>query len=339
MHRSEITLNLSGVRQNAELLMRELSGTELWAVVKANAYGHGALPVAQASMEVGADALCVATLNEGIALRKALPSARIIVMGPVSPRDISAARDGRLECVAHTDEMARLLADQVDYHLKINTGLNRWGIESPAAVHRGRMVGVMSQFATDGDPDITSRQLSAFLDLAAQAPGAMRHIANSCAAWLFPETHLDAVRAGCTLVGFPPSPDSDFGIRPTLRWTSYLAQVRRVSRGQTLGYEGAYRAHSDSFMGIVPVGYGDGFDVKLAGTRIFVGDQSAQVVAVYMDALCVIMDDWAPTDTPVTLIGDGVSLADHAKIAGIDPWELSVGLVDDSRRTLRRVAD
>ncbi|MFJ3713677.1 alanine racemase [Streptomyces sp. NPDC090053] len=339
MHRSELMLDLSAVRRNAELLAKELSGAELWAVVKANAYGHGALAVSRTAMEAGASALCVATLNEGLALRQEIPRARIIVMGPISPNEIRAARDGKLECVAHTGEMARFLGDQVDYHLKINTGLNRWGIENPDLIPRGRAVGVMSQFATDGDPEITYRQLSVFLDVAKRVPGATRHIANSCAAWLFPETHLDAVRSGCTLVGFPPSPDADFGIQPTLRWTSYLAQTRRVAQGESLGYEGAYRVPKNSVMGIVPVGYADGFNAKLGGTRILVGDKSAQVVAVFMDAMSIILDEPAPVGSQVTLIGEGVSLDEHAKIAGIEPWELSAGIIDDPRRTLRNVTN
>ncbi|WP_406414797.1 alanine racemase [Streptomyces sp. NBC_01614] len=319
--------------------MKKLDGAELWAVVKANAYGHGAIPVARAALEVGASALCVATLNEGLSLRNVMPGERIIVMGPLSPHDIAIAREAKLECVAHTDEMVELLAAQVDFHLKINTGLNRWGIESPPVTSNGRLVGVMSQFATDGDPDITSRQLAAFLDVSANSTGAVRHIANSCAAWLFPETQLDAVRSGCTLVGFPPTPDVDFGIRPTLRWTSYLAQVRRVSPGETIGYEGSYRVPKNTIMGLIPVGYADGFNVNLVGTHVLVGDARAQVVSVYMDAMCVILDRKLPTGTPVTLVGDGITFADHAKNAAIDSWEISAGLVDDARRTLRRIVD
>ncbi|MEU2429988.1 alanine racemase [Streptomyces sp. NPDC007861] len=337
MHRSEITLDLSSVTRNVELLMKHLERAELWAVVKANAYGHGALPVARSALEVGASALCVATVKEGTFLRSSIPRHRIIVMGPVSPADVPTARDANLECVAHDEAMIPLLEREVDFHLKLNTGLNRWGLQAPTGTHHRRMVGVMSQFATDGNPDITARQLADFLDLSARTPGAVRHIANSCAAWLFPETQLDAVRSGCALVGFPPSSDQDFGLRPTLRWSSYLAQTRRVARGERIGYEGAYRVADDAVMGLVPVGYADGFNVNLAGTHVLVGDAPAQVVAVYMDAVAVVLQKEAPTGTPVTLVGDGISLDAHAKVAGIDSWELSAGLIDDPRRTFRRV--
>src|SRR5947207_4740431 len=106
MHRSEITIDLGAVRRNARTLLRALDGAELWAVVKANGYGHGALDVARAALGAGAAALCVATVEEGVALRDELREPRILVMGPTAPRpEIAAAREARLELVISGNEL------------------------------------------------------------------------------------------------------------------------------------------------------------------------------------------------------------------------------------------
>src|SRR2546423_11328065 len=123
MHRSELTIDLAAVRRNAQTLLRALDGAELWAVVKANGYGHGAADVAGASLGAGATGLCVATVPEGLALRREFPTARIVVMGPAGNREVADARDAQLELVIATDEIP---AD-VRAHLKLDTGIGRWG--------------------------------------------------------------------------------------------------------------------------------------------------------------------------------------------------------------------
>jgi alanine racemase len=315
-----------------------LDGTDLWAVVKANAYGHGATAVARAALSAGAAALCVATVKEGMALHREFPSARIIVMGPVAKGEISAARDAALECVAHDVHAIPALAEHVDFHLKINTGLNRWGISEPVPVLSRRLVGVMSQLATDGNEAITSRQLNSFLQISQDLPSVTRHIANSCAAWLYPQTHLDAVRSGCALLGIPPMPGRDVGLRPVLRWTSYVAQVRELRAGECVGYENGHPLDKAAITALIPVGYADGFNVGLTGTTVLVGDVPAVVTAIYMDALTVIVPRRVQTGAPVTLIGEGASLDQHSAMTGVDSWRITAGVVDDPRRHYRRVS-
>src|SRR5881397_81029 len=124
MHRSEITVDLGALRRNVRTLVRELDGAELWAVVKANGYGHGAVDVAGAALGSGASALCVATVQEGLALRPQYTEARILVMGPAaSSRDIAHAREADLELAVADDE----LPDGVRVHLKLETGMGRYG--------------------------------------------------------------------------------------------------------------------------------------------------------------------------------------------------------------------
>src|SRR6478752_7453541 len=124
MHRSELSIDLAALRRNARTLLHALAGSELWAVVKANGYGHGAADVAGAALGAGATALCVATVPEGLELRHEFTTARIVVMGPAGSREVAHARDARLELVVATDEVPA----GVPVHLKLDTGMGRWGL-------------------------------------------------------------------------------------------------------------------------------------------------------------------------------------------------------------------
>ena len=123
MHRSEITIELGAIRHNARRLLETLDGAELWAVVKANGYGHGATDVARAALEAGASALCVVTVAEALDLRRELPEARLIVMCPTD--ELAEAREARVELVISGGDE---IPDDVPVHLKLNTGMGRWGL-------------------------------------------------------------------------------------------------------------------------------------------------------------------------------------------------------------------
>ena len=138
MERSCFTLDLGAIRRNAATLLRAVEGAEVWAVVKAEGYGHGAVDVSKAGLEAGATALCVATLPEALHLRAALRNARIVVMGPVSDREIGEARVARLELVAADGR----IPEGVKVHLKVDTGMGRWGLSELPAPTRD-VVGLM----------------------------------------------------------------------------------------------------------------------------------------------------------------------------------------------------
>src|SRR5579875_2097073 len=149
--RSEVTIDLGALRANARRLLRALAGAELWAVVKANGYGHGALDCARAALEAGASALCVATVGEALELRAALPDARLLVMGPTD--ELAAAREARLElCVSGP------VPEGIPVHVKLDTGMGRWGIAELASPPRN-VVGLMTHLATaDSDPAFAREQ-------------------------------------------------------------------------------------------------------------------------------------------------------------------------------------
>src|SRR5437868_7908280 len=177
MQRSELTIDLGAIRHNARRLLDVLDGAELWAVVKANGYGHGAGDVARAALGAGATALCVATVAEGVELRQGQPEARILIMGPTDdPREIAAARDARLELVVS----GGAIPEDIPVHLKLDTGMGRYGFgELPPPT--ANTVGLMTHLATaDSDPAFAEQQLLRFREAAAGSdPRLTRHAANS----------------------------------------------------------------------------------------------------------------------------------------------------------------
>ena len=215
MARSVFTLDLGAIRHNARALLRALDGAELWAVVKADGYGHGATDVAGAVLEAGAAMLCVATVPEALVLRRAFPSARVLVMGPTRADEVGVAREAALELVA----AAGPIPEGVPVHLKLDTGMGRWGLGELPAPGR-EVVGLMSHFASaDADAAFTELQTTRFLEATAPYSHLTRHLANSAGALRFPKARLDAARCGIALYGISPfgTDPAEDGLRPALR--------------------------------------------------------------------------------------------------------------------------
>jgi alanine racemase len=338
VERSSFTLDLGAIRRNAETLLRAAGGAELWAVVKAEGYGHGAVDVSKAGLEAGATALCVATLPEALHLRAALRNARIVVMGPVSDREIGEARVARLELVAADGR----IPEGVKVHLKVDTGMGRWGLSELPAPTR-EVVGVMSHLASaEADPAFTQLQVDRFREATAQLGSLTRHIANSAATLRYAEARFDAVRCGIALYGISPfgGAPADEGLEPALRWESYVALVKRLEPGESTGYGRRFVAEEPTWIGIVPVGYADGFRRGLTGTTVRVeGEQRKVLGTISMDSFAVELSDEVPLGTPVTLVGRGATLEDHAQVAGTINYELAVEVTSDPRRTRRTVTD
>jgi alanine racemase len=336
VHRSELTVDLGAVRRNARTLLRALGGAELWAVVKANGYGHGAVDVAGAALGAGATALCVATVPEALELRRELAAARILVMGPASEAEIGQARDARLELVVTSDA----IPERVPVHVKLDTGMGRWGLSELPALSRD-VVGVMTHLATaDDDLDFARTQIERFRVATESCTHLTRHAANSAAALRLPEAHFDAGRCGIALYGVSPfgtDPAAD-GLEPALSWTSCIAHTRLLEPGESTGYGRRFVAARRTWVGIVPVGYADGFRRDLTGTRVRVGDELRPVVGtVSMDAFAVELERDVPVGTPVVLLGRGVTVEEHARVAGTIGYELLTRIESDPRRCRRVV--
>ena len=321
MHRSELTVDLGAIRQNAQTVMRASGGAELWAVVKADAYGHGAADVARVVLEAGARALCVATVAEALELRRTQGDARLLVMGPWLEDQVAAARDARVELTSADGR----LPEGVPVHLKLDTGMGRWGLselERPGS----DVVGLMTHLATaDCDEAFAREQLERFRRLTDQHADLTRHAANSAAALRLPESRLDAVRCGLALYGLSPfgTDPADDDLVPALAWRSYLAQVKRLEPGESTGYGRRFHAERPAWIGIVPVGYADGFRRDLTGTEVLVEGERRRVVGtVSMDAFAVELPGPLPVGTQVTIVGDGLLAEEHARVAGTITYEL-----------------
>lgn len=338
VERSCFTIDLGAVRRNAGTLLRAAGGAELWAVVKAEGYGHGAVDVSRAALEGGASALCVATLSEALHLRAAKRDARILVMGPVSEREIGEARAARLELVAADGR----IPEGVRVHLKVDTGMGRWGLSELAAPTRD-VVGVMSHLASaEADAEFTRRQIERFREVVAGLDGLTRHIANSAATLRYDEARFDAVRCGIALYGISPfgaDPTAD-GLEPVLRWESYLALVKLLQPGESTGYGRRFVADRPTWIGIVPVGYADGFRRDMTGTEVLVAGERRRVVGtISMDAFAVELDRQLRPGTPVTLVGSGVLIEEHARVAETIAYEIATGLNTRSGRARRVTTD
>jgi alanine racemase len=339
MQRSELTIDLGAIRRNVRRLLDVLAGAELWAVVKANGYGHGALDVGGAALEAGASVLCVATVAEALELRREFPDARILVMGPTSTStEISSAREAALELVVPDAE----IPEGVRVHLKLDTGMGRWGLSELPPPSAG-VVGLMSHLASaDCDPEFTATQIARFREATEPYGRLARHLANSAGALRFPDARFDAARCGVAIYGLSPfgtSPGDD-GLEPALRWSSFLAQVRRLNAGESTGYGRRFVAERPTWIGIVPVGYADGFRRDLTGTEIRIEGEPRRVVGtISMDALAVELGSELPVGTPVTLLGEGVMAEDHARVAGTINYELVCGINSDRARSRRVVVD
>ena len=338
MHRSEITIDLGALRRNVRRLREVLGDSELWAVVKADAYGHGAIDVAGAVLGEGAKVLCVATTGEALGLRGEFPDARILIMGPTVGRELAIAREARFEVVVFETE----IPEGVRVHLKLDTGMGRWGLSElpdlPVEV-----VGLMTHLATaDSDPAFAKQQLERFEQATRQYSHLERHAANSAAALRLPEARLDASRCGVALFGLSPfgGDPSDDGLEPVLRWESRLAQVRQLGPGESTGYGRRFSVDQPTWIGVVPVGYADGFRRDMTGTEVSVEGERRRVVGtVSMDALAVELSEQLPVGTPVTLIGDGVLAEAHAAVAETINYELVCRISSAPARTRRTVLD
>jgi alanine racemase len=227
-------------------------------------------------------------------------------------------------------------------HVKLDTGMGRWGaseLPSPAR----EVVGVMTHLATaDTDPGFARLQVERFREATAALTHLTRHVANSAAALRIPEARFDAARCGIALYGLSPfgTDAGDDGLEPVLSWTSEIALSKLLRAGESTGYGRRFVADRDTWIGIVPVGYADGFRRDLTGTEVRVAGERRRVVGtVSMDATAVLLERELPPGTPVTIVGKGMPLEEHARVAGTITYELACGIARSPLRSRRVVMD
>lgn len=361
-----VLISCRALLHNAAVLRRRLrAGTRLCAIIKANAYGHGADLVAdtlcncaleragQASPTPAADALAVASLDEaaGLSLRADV-RVPVIVFRPLENAFVGrqrvkieeAIRQGWVLTVctpAAAEDLARIalsLKRRADVQVMVDTGMTRSGI-APEQLDELlqridsrpslRLAGVCTHFASSEEPDsgFTREQLGRFTRATAEIPEryrgrVLRHAANSAAAFLAPESHLDMIRPGLALYGIDPTgrPNTDRPLRPALRWTAPLIGITDVPAGATVGYGQTWTAERPTRVGLVPVGYADGYSRRFSNrARVLVHGHAAPVIGrVSMDLTTIDL-----TDVPHSSIGDEVVLLDNDPLSPVSVYQLA----------------
>lgn len=353
--RHRTIIDAAAIHANAAHLIR-IAGVPLYAVVKADGYGHGAVTAARAALAAGATAVCVATLDEAVAVRDAIVGARVIVLSPIPPgreREV-----GGLELVVSTPAGVALARgrDDVRVHVKVDTGMGRWGLPLEEArelgdllAAGGRLAGLASHLATSEEPDptFTERQVERFAAVAATFPACPRHLANSGGALYHAATRFDAVRCGIALYGISPrdDPPAADGLRPALRLESAVVALRDLEPGDSSGYGRRLIARARQRIALVPVGYADGYPRALSGRAdvIIRGRRMPIEATVSMDQLAVSVpaDATVAIGDPVTLIGrDGgeeITLSELARRGGTVGYEIACCLRERAGRGWREV--
>jgi alanine racemase len=311
----------------------------LCAVVKADGYGHGAVPAARAALRGGASWLAVATAREAFELRSEGVDGPLLIMGALSPTEVLIAARAEADVVAWREDFAAALPRELRVHVKLDTGMGRLGTRDPDEASRvvaalgDRCVGLMTHFATSDEDDQTflDAQLAEFNTWIARHPGLLTHAANSAAAIRRPDARFDLVRCGIAIYGLDPfhRDPADHGLEPALELVSYVAEVKRCEPGQSAGYGRRFVAERPTWLGTVPIGYGDGYRRALTNNAevLIDGRRFPVVGTVSMDNITVDLGDDPPDrGSEVVLIGDGLLAEEMAARLGTINYEITCGI-------------
>ncbi len=343
MNPTVVEISLPALRHNLRQVARRVGTASIMTVVKANAYGHGTVPVARALLEAGAHQLGVATAAEGQELRQAGITAPILVMGGIFPEDMPLLQELHLtpvlpsrDAILMTARLVNARSEPLPVHLKVDTGMNRLGLtrEEFLEILRAdwpptlRLEGLMSHLASADVRDDASAedQLARFRELldAAKSAGLtvkIAHIANTAAILRFPASYFDLVRPGLMLYGYANGPSAATDLRPALSWKTRIVQVKRIGAGQPISYGGTFVTSRPSTLAILPVGYADGYSRALSNSgHVLVGGRAVPIVGrVCMDLTVVDVSDLPnvrPGDEAVLVGRQGAAAITADDLAG-----------------------
>jgi len=353
--RTTVVIRRCALAHNVEWLRKRLPPrTRIMAVVKANAYGHGAALLAPALQQVGVDAFGVAATAEARELRDAGVTAPIYLLSPVLPDEAEAVLSTRAVCLVQDVDFVRRLSQEAcrhgqsqEVHLKVDVGMSRFGVSPERAAQIAqaiedmpnvRLTGIATHFpCADSDADLTRSQWNLFERIAGEVSHRlgrplMRHAAASAAVLNVPEASADMVRCGLLVYGIAPSGyrSAELGLRPALSLHTRVTALRRISAGTSVGYGATFIARRETLVATVPVGYGDGY-LRALGNRAQVllrGRRVPVIGRVCMDQMMLdATDTGAEIGDVVTLIGrqDGeeITVNEVAGWLGTTPHEVT----------------
>ena len=326
-----IEVDLDAIRYNVNQLQQRLSNTtKIYAVVKANGYGHGDAEVAKAALQSGAEALAVALLEEAIKLREAGITAPIIVLGWVAPEHVPIAAKEQITLTFFQKEWLQQVKSQdfkelLKLHLKVDTGMGRIGIQKLEEIKdilkevddpRFCLEGMFTHFATADESELTYYQEQKTMWESSQdivqanwPDQLLMHTGNSAASMRFPQEMQDYVRFGIGMYGLYPSPvvkeEKPIPLKPALSLHARLVHVKKVPPGKSISYGATYTISDEEWIGTIQLGYADGLDRKLQGSDVLVNGRRMPLVGkICMDQCMVKLDQHYPIGTHVIVIGE-----------------------------------
>ena len=319
MRHSWVEVDLQKIRDNVARIVSLVAPARFCAVVKANAYGHGDVPVARAAIDGGANMLAVATVGEAVRLREADIRRPILLLGQPPLEDINDVLLHKLTPTVYDPLFLESLLAAVDQevpnvHIKFDTGMHRLGTDgatvnrlasSIARSPKANLEGVWSHFAdADADPEFTQHQIDMFSGLVSSLADAgfsipLVHLANSAGAMLYPASRKDMVRVGLAMYGLSPTPGEELPIalEPAMRVVSEVTHVRRLPAGARPSYGRVRELEAASFLATVPIGYADGYNRRLGdvkGAAVVQGQRRPLAGRVTMDYIILDMGDDRP---------------------------------------------
>ena len=345
-------IDLTAFRHNLQNLRKYLDPqTRIMAIVKADAYGHGAIPCARIAIESGADYLGAGVIEEGIELRENGLNAPILILGSIFPDEAEDLVRHNLATILCTQPLAQALSKEaekqdktVSVHIKVDTGMNRLGISPenlPALLDQVRNLknlkieAVSTHFSSADDEDlsVTQAQLEKFQTALTilQKEGVhtpIVHCANTSALFKFPESHFNMVRPGLILYGVLPSPSlrpvidqGENPFQPVMQWKSQIILLKPIAKNQPVSYSGSFTTQRDSLIATLPIGYADGLHRMLSNKMdvLIRGRRAPQVGNICMDMILIDV-----TDIPDVQAGDEVVIFGRQGDEMISVEELAV---------------
>ena len=348
-------IDLDAIAFNTRVFVERARGAQVYGVVKANAYGHGAVPVARAAVEAGAAGVCVVSVDEGLLLRKAGLQCSTIVLGAAARAQAEDIVSANLTPAVHSVEMAealsaacRKLQKRISIHLEVETGLNRHGFTIPALVEQANLIralpgltieGLFTHFAAaeEGDKTFTRSQHERLVEAHAALPFIpMRHCAATASVLDTPEFSHQLVRVGLGLYGYHPAArcGADVPLRRALSLKSRIARILPVEPGATVGYGRTWRAERAATIALLMCGYADGFPRRLSGrAQVLIRGERAPVVGRIAMDMCMVDVTSIPAaqlDDEAVIIGaqgdDRIDADDLASLGETISWEILAGI-------------
>ncbi|TWT24612.1 alanine racemase [Planomicrobium sp. CPCC 101110] len=351
---TKAVIDLNAIQKNLQAFKERSGKAKVIAVVKADAYGHGMVEVAEKALENGVEWLAVATPDEALALVERKIRANILVMGHTPAAFIPVAQRTGITVAAISLDWLLMAGRAIDpdlprlkIHLKIDTGMRRVGVQAEEAGEALRMVrsrffsldGIFTHFATadEDQNDLFQRQVKTIASVVEEIndPALMVHVSNSAAASLHPELAFDAVRVGISLYGIAPSSyvenNMPFDLAPALGLETEIIHVKQVKAGETISYGATYRCEQDEWIATLPIGYADGMLRGLQGQEVLVRGARVPIVGrICMDQCMIRLPEKMPVGEKVQLIGRQagaqIRIEEWAEKLGTIAYEIPVNL-------------